>query len=194
MERQELRLMLRDLESDSIERKASLSDPDGIRQAICAGLSVTDDLLLRLSQMQDDGKIQPIPSITVEKLVIEDCEMAVVIVKPSLAPPIRLSGVTWIRVGPRRAIATPEEEKILAERRRSKDLPFDLHQVPSIRMQSSRPKTISSRLLWRLPGAVGLLSRKTIFNCTKIIKMVQEGSSEYGPASQRSRKSMHIAG
>ncbi len=156
MERQELCLMLRDLESDSIERKASISDPDRIRQAICAfandlpdhripgvifiganddgtcaGLSVTDDLLLRLSQMRDDGKIQPIPSITVEKLVIEDCEMAVVIVKPSLAPPIRLSGVTWIRVGPRRAIATPEEEKILAERRRSKDLPFDLHPVPS---------------------------------------------------------------
>jgi ATP-dependent DNA helicase RecG len=57
--------------------------------------------------------------------------MAVVTVKPSLAPPIRLSGVTWIRVGPRRAIATPEEEKILAERRRSRDLPYDLHPMPS---------------------------------------------------------------
>jgi ATP-dependent DNA helicase RecG len=88
MEPQELRLMLRDLESDLIERKASLSDPDRIRQAICAfandlpdhkrpgviligaddggscaGLHVTDDLLLKLSQMRDDGKIQPIPSI-----------------------------------------------------------------------------------------------------------------------------------
>ena len=156
MEPQELRLMLKYLESDLIERKASLSDPDRIRQAICAfandlpdhrrpgiifiganddgtcaGLSVTDDLLLKLSQMRDDGKIQPIPSITVEKLMINNCEMAVVIAKPSLAPPIRLSGVTWIRVGPRRAIATPEEEKILAERRRSRDLPFDLHPIPS---------------------------------------------------------------
>ena len=36
MEPQELRLMLKDLESDLIERKASLSDPDRIRQAICA--------------------------------------------------------------------------------------------------------------------------------------------------------------
>jgi ATP-dependent DNA helicase RecG len=156
MEPQELRLMLKDLESDLIERKASLSDPDRIRQAICAfandlpdhrrpgiifiganddgscaGLHVTDDLLLKLSQMRDDGKIQPIPSIIVEKIMIEGCEMAVLIAKPSLAPPIRLSGVTWIRVGPRRAIATPEEEKILAERRRSRDLPFDLHPVPS---------------------------------------------------------------
>ena len=102
MEPQELRLMLKDLESDLIERKASLSDPDRIRQAICAfandlpdhrrpgiifiganddgscaGLHVTDDLLLKLSQMRDDGKIQPIPSITVEKIMIEGCEMAV---------------------------------------------------------------------------------------------------------------------
>lgn len=156
MEKQELLLMLNDLESDLVERKASLSDPDRIRQAICAfandlpdhrrpgiifvganddgscaGLSVTDDLLLKLSQMRDDGKIQPIPSITVEKSNIDGCEMAVLSVNPSLAPPIRVSGVTWIRVGPRRAIATPEEEKMLAERRRSRDLPFDLHPVPS---------------------------------------------------------------
>lgn len=57
--------------------------------------------------------------------------MAVIEVKPSLAPPVRLNGVTWIRVGPRRAIATPEEEKRLSERRRSGDLPFDLHPVSS---------------------------------------------------------------
>ena len=157
MDLQELLFMLNDLESDLVERKASLSNPDRIRQAICAfandlpdhrrpgvifvgandngscsGLPVTDELLLQLSHMRDDGKIQPIPSITVEKKVIEGCEIAVVIVKPSLAPPIRLSGVTWIWVGPRRAIATPEEEKILAERRRSRDLPYDLHPLSSV--------------------------------------------------------------
>ena len=156
MDQQELLFMLKDLESDLVERKASLSNPDRIRQAICAfandlpdhrrpgvifiganddgtcaSLSVTDELLLQLSHMRDDGKIQPIPSITVEKRVIDGCETAVVAVKPSLAPPVRLSGVTWIRVGPRRAIATPEEEKILAERRRSRDLPYDLHPMPS---------------------------------------------------------------
>lgn len=160
MDQQELHLMLIDLESDLIERKASLSDPDRVRQAICAyandlpdhrkpgvifiganddgscaGLTVTDELLLRLSHMRDDGKIQPIPSITVGKNVINKCEMAVIVVKPSLAPPIRFNGVTWIRVGPRRAIATPEEEKILSERRRSRDLPFDLQPVPSARVE-----------------------------------------------------------
>lgn len=156
MNQQELRLMLKDLESDLVERKASMSNPDRIRQAICAyandlpdhrkpgviiiganddgscaGLTVTDELLLQLAQMRDDGKIQPIPSIAVEKNVIDGCEMVVVVVNPSLAPPIRLDGVTWIRVGPRRAIATQEEEKCLAERRRSRDLPFDLQPVPS---------------------------------------------------------------
>lgn len=160
MDQQELHLMLIDLESDLIERKASLSDPDRVRQAICAyandlpdhrkpgvifiganddgscaGLTVTDELLLRLSHMRDDGKIQPIPSITVGKNVINKCEMAVIVVEPSLAPPIRFNGVTWIRVGPRRAIATPEEEKILSERRRSRDLPFDLQPVPSARVE-----------------------------------------------------------
>ena len=160
MDQQELHLMLIDLESDLIERKASLSDPDRVRQAICAyandlpdhrkpgvifiganddgscaGLTVTDELLLRLSHMRDDGKIQPIPSITVGKNVINKCEMAVIVVKPSLAPPIRFNGITWIRVGPRRAIATPEEEKILSERRRSRDLPFDLQPVPSARVE-----------------------------------------------------------
>mgnify|MGYP003602040507 CR=1 FL=1 len=160
MDQQELRLLLIDVESDLIERKASLSDPDRVRQAICAyandlpdhrkpgvifiganndgscaGLTVTDELLLRLSHMRDDGKIQPFPSITVGKKVINKCEMAVIVVKPSLAPPIRFNGVTWIRVGPRRAIATPEEEKILSERRRSRDLPFDLQPVPSARVE-----------------------------------------------------------
>jgi len=160
MDQQELRLLLIDIESDLIERKASLSDPDRVRQAICAyandlpdhrkpgvifiganndgscaGLTVTDELLLRLSRMRDDGKIQPFPSITVGKKVINKCEMAVIVVKPSLAPPIRFNGVTWIRVGPRRAIATPEEEKILSERRRSRDLPFDLQPVPSARVE-----------------------------------------------------------
>ena len=160
MDQQELRLLLIDIESDLIERKASLSDPDRVRQAICAyandlpdhrkpgvifiganddgscaGLTVTDELLLRLSHMRDDGKIQPIPSITVGKNVINKCEMAVIVVKPSLAPPIRFNGITWIRVGPRRAIATPEEEKILSERRRSRDLPFDLQPVPSARVE-----------------------------------------------------------
>ena len=36
MDVQELRDLLRDIESDLVERKASLSEKDKIRQAICA--------------------------------------------------------------------------------------------------------------------------------------------------------------
>ncbi|MDD4650758.1 MAG: ATP-binding protein [Methanothrix sp.] len=69
--------------------------------------------------------------LRLKKKIINKCEMVAIAVNPSIAPPIRFNGVTWIRVGPRRAIATSEEEKILSERRRSRDLPFDLQPVPS---------------------------------------------------------------
>jgi ATP-dependent DNA helicase RecG len=156
MDDQELEALLRDLESDRTERKESLAQSDRIRQAICAfandlpahgrpgvvfvgarddgscaGLSITDQLLLMLASMRSDGNIQPFPSLVVQKRTLDGCQMAVVIVEPSAYPPIRVRGVTWIRVGPRRDIATPEEERRLSERRRGRDLPFDIHSLPS---------------------------------------------------------------
>lgn len=152
----ELERFLRDPESDRVERKRSLADPDDVRQAICAfandlpdyrlpgvvflgvnndgtcaEAAVTDGSLLQLSQMRDDGAISPIPSMTVARRTLLGCDVAVVVVQPSTAPPVRLRGRTWIRVGPRRAVATPEEERRLAERRRHGDLPFDLQPVPA---------------------------------------------------------------
>jgi ATP-dependent DNA helicase RecG len=44
---------------------------------------------------------------------------------PALDPPVRYYGQVWVRVGPTRAIATRDEERVLAERRRSADLAFD---------------------------------------------------------------------
>jgi ATP-dependent DNA helicase RecG len=151
MKDNELSSLLKDLESDSAERKESLSHPDRIREAICAfandlpgnqkpgvifigvkddgscaNLTVDDKLLLDLAKMRDDGAIQPFPSMEVKKKTLNGCKMAVVIVQPSLAPPIRFKGRTWVRVGPRRAIATPEEELRLTEKRRSLNLPYDL--------------------------------------------------------------------
>ncbi len=154
MDDRELAALLGDLESDRVERKESLSEPDRIREAVCAfandlpdhrkdgvvfigarddgtcaGLPIYDDLLLRLAHMRDDGAIHPLPSMVVQKRVIDDCALAVVIVAPSDAPPVRFRGRTWIRVGPRRALASPEEERRLVERRRGRDLPFDLQPV-----------------------------------------------------------------
>ena len=152
----ELETLLNDLESDRVERKESTADAGRIRQAICAfandmpghaqpgvifvgakddgscaNLSVTDELLRQLADMRSDGNILPLPTISVQKKSLLGCEMAVVIVEPSLYPPVRYNGRIWIRVGPRRATASAEEERRLAERRRAADLPFDLHPLAS---------------------------------------------------------------
>jgi ATP-dependent DNA helicase RecG len=151
MDDQELAILLEDLESDRIERKASTSDGKKIRQAICAfandlanhqkpgvlfvgvnddgscaNLVIDDALLLNLAGIRSEGKILPFPVLQVNKRTINNCELAVVIVEPSDAPPVRFEGRTYIRVGPRRATATPEEERRLNEKRRARDLPFDL--------------------------------------------------------------------
>lgn len=151
MDDQALAALLGDLESDRVERKASISDGKKIRQAICAfandlpnhkeagvlfvginddgtcaNLPITDDLLLSLSNIRSEGKILPFPVLQVNKRILDGCELAVVIVEPSDAPPVRFDGRTYIRVGPRRATATPEEERRLNEKRRARDLPFDL--------------------------------------------------------------------
>ncbi len=139
-----------DLESDRAERKEGTSDGDKIRQAICAfandiaghrqpgvffagvndagvptGIQVTDALLLYLGGIRSEGRILPIPSISVERRVLKGKEVAVMIVHPSFAPPVRFDGRVWIRIGPRRAIASIDDERRLAERRMSMDLPYD---------------------------------------------------------------------
>jgi ATP-dependent DNA helicase RecG len=150
----ELLALLQDLESDRVERKEALSDPDKVREALCAyandlpghgrpgivfvgarddgscaGLQITDELLLRLSQMRDEGIILPQPAMVVQKRTLGGCDLAVVQVMPSAAPPVRLRGRVRVRVGPRRGTASPDEERILSEKRRGRDLPFDIQPV-----------------------------------------------------------------
>jgi ATP-dependent DNA helicase RecG len=57
--------------------------------------------------------------------------MAVVTVRPSDTPPVRYKGRIWIRIGPRKSVATPQEERILNEKRRYRDIPFDVQPIPS---------------------------------------------------------------
>ena len=145
-------------EVDRVEFKESLSSStaEQIREAICAfannlprhekpgfvfvgvmddktiaGLPVTGELLLQLAHMKTDGNIVPPPSLTVEKYVLQDKEIAVVTVQPSDSPPVRYKGAIHIRTGPRRGIATAQDERILNEKRRYGNLPFDLHPIPT---------------------------------------------------------------
>ena len=145
-------------EADCVEFKESLSGsaPKEVREAICAfandlpnyekpgfvfigvrkdrtivGLSVTDELLRQLADMKTDGNIVPPPSLTVEKRLLQGEEVAVVKVEPSDSPPVQCRGTIHIRIGPRRGIATKQDERILTEKRRHKDIPFDIQPIPT---------------------------------------------------------------
>ena len=150
--------IIEDGESDRVEFKESLSGsaPQKIREAICAfandlprhekpgfvfvgvredktivGLPVTDQLLRQLADMKTDGNIVPPPSLTVERRVLKGKEVAVVKVEPTDSPPVRFKGIISIRIGPRRGMATAQDERILNEKRRHKDAPFDIQPIPT---------------------------------------------------------------
>ena len=145
-------------ESTRVEFKESLggSAPRMIREAVCAfandlpddrrpgvvfvgvrddgtstGLTVSDGMLIRLANMKTDGNIVPPPSITVRKLLLPGGEVAAVTVQPSDSPPVRYQGRIHVRIGPRRSIATAQDERVLNEKRRYRDIPFDIQPIPS---------------------------------------------------------------
>lgn len=84
-----------------------------------SGLKVTDTLSKKIAAIRSDGNILPLPLMTVEKKTMEGGDLLVVEVKPSLFPPVKYRGRTFIRIGPRRDIATETEERVLIERRTS---------------------------------------------------------------------------
>lgn len=133
-----------------IERTVSTGDMDKFQEAICAfandmpgsrqkgylligvkdngdiaGLQVTDTLMKRISGIRSDGNILPLPMMTTEKVTTEQGDVLVVEVTPSFDTPVRYRGRTFIRIGPRRDIATVDEERILSERCASSLPTFD---------------------------------------------------------------------
>jgi len=154
-----LEAMLVDLESDRVERKESFKGnaPQTVREAVCAfandlaghgqpgvvfigardngaaaeGFTVTDELLRQLADIKTDGNIAPPPSLLVEKRRLASADFAVITVWPCDTPPARYKGRVHVRWGPRRGLATAQDERILNERRRHRDKPFDVQPVPS---------------------------------------------------------------
>ena len=139
-----LRELLVSTETSRVERTVSTGNMDKFQEAICAfsndlsgsgmngyliigayddgrpsGLNVTDELFQKIAAIRSDGNVLPLPLMTVEKMVVDGNELLVVEVKPSLFPPVKYRGRTFIRIGPRRDIATEAEERILIERRAS---------------------------------------------------------------------------
>lgn len=153
----QLEIMMADLESDRVERKESFKGnaPQTVREAVCAfandlaghgepgvvmigvrddgspvpGFTVSDELLRSLADIKTDGNIVPPPSLLVEKRILRGSEVAVITIWPCDTPPVRYKGRIHVRWGPRRGLATAQDERILNERRRHRDRPFDVQPV-----------------------------------------------------------------
>ncbi len=151
MEIQHIQQLLHSDESYRIERTVTISNKDKLQEAICsfandlsgsglkgylligvkddgtvAGITIDDKIMKEISALRSTGNILPLPIMHTEKVSLPDGDILVVEVTPSYFPPVRYRGRTFIRIGPRKDIATPEEERLLAERS-AQSLPnFDL--------------------------------------------------------------------
>jgi ATP-dependent DNA helicase RecG len=148
--KKELKKLIKSGENYRIERTDSTSNTDKFCQAICAfsndlpncglpgylligvsdegkisGLKVSDDLLKNISAIRSDGNILPLPLMSVDKVSFPEGDVLVVEVKPSLFPPVRYRGRVWVRIGPRKDIASESEERVLVERRTATISTFD---------------------------------------------------------------------
>lgn len=148
--KEEIYKLLHSTETYRIERTVSTGDMDKFQEAICAfsndlpnsrkkgyliigayddgrlsGLKVDDNLMKKIAGIRSDGNILPLPIMSVDKYEYENGDLLVAEVSPSLLPPIRYRGRTFIRIGPRRDIATEAEERILLERRAAYMATFD---------------------------------------------------------------------
>ena len=146
----EIQELLHSTETYRVERTTSTGDMDKFQEAICAfandlpnsrkngylilgafdngelsGLKVTDDLLKKIAAIRSNGNLLPIPVMSVDRFQFPEGDLLVAEVSPSDLPPVRYRGRTFIRIGPRRDIATEAEERILAERRMSFMATFD---------------------------------------------------------------------
>ncbi len=140
--KQEVLELLNSTETYRIERTVSTGDMDKFQEAVCAfandlpnsrqkgyliigaqdngrlsGLRVDDSLLKKIASIRSNGNILPLPVMSVERFEYPEGDLLVAEVSPSLVPPVRYRGRTFVRIGPRRDIATEAEERILFERR-----------------------------------------------------------------------------
>lgn len=153
---EELRRLLAGGESDRVEFKRSLDGdvPRKLRETVCAfandlggtgrpgvvfvgvddrgapvGAAIDDRMLLNLAALRTEGTVVPPPSTAVFKRVLDGRDVAILVVAPSDAPPVSYMGRIHVRCGPRNGVATRQDERILNERRRFGDRPFDARPV-----------------------------------------------------------------
>lgn len=140
-------------ERDDVEWKRDAEDRDLLRKAVCAlandlpergrghllvgvqndgaptGLTVDDELILRVTNIRDEARVLPRPVMVVERATFAAADCVHVIVDAARMRPVRFDGVVWVRVGTSTRRASREEEILLAERSRAGDLTFDQRPV-----------------------------------------------------------------
>lgn len=89
------------------------------------GVDTSDTALRALTDLRDDGRILDRPSLTVQAAQYQGHSVIHIHVEASAALPVRFEGVVWVRPGPTTRKASREDERVLAERRRAQDGPFD---------------------------------------------------------------------
>jgi ATP-dependent DNA helicase RecG len=153
----ELKKIIHEPESHWIERKESFSAKDKICQTVCAfandianagksgvvwlgikndgsivGVEANDDLLLKIDQIKSEGAIQPLPSLTIRTIHVEEKTVVAIVVSPSSLPPVRYSGRLWVRMSASTHQGNAEDERLLNERRRTKaGRSFDSEAIPT---------------------------------------------------------------
>ena len=145
----QLRTLLNNIEDDNVERTISMTNMDKFGEAICAfandlpnhrqpgyliiganddgslaNLNITDQFLQTLSDFTN-GRILPIPVISVSRYELNGSALAIVEVLPAAQPPVRYKGKVHVRIGPRKSVANEAEERILVAKRTSNARTFD---------------------------------------------------------------------
>ena len=145
----QLRTLLNNIEDDNVERTISMTNMDKFGEAICAfandlpnhrqpgyliiganddgslaNLNITDQFLQTLSDFTN-GRILPIPVISVSRYELNGSALAIVEVLPAAQPPVRYKSKVHVRIGPRKSVANEAEERILVAKHTSNARTFD---------------------------------------------------------------------
>jgi ATP-dependent DNA helicase RecG len=148
---EELRDLLRNPENPRIEKSISLTNFDKFGEAICAfgndlpnfrlpgylllgvkdggtltNIRIEEKTIQAILDFKTNGNIVPPPALIVEQFNLDGSDVLVVEVQPSIQPPVRYKGATYVRNGPRKGRANDQEERMLSEKRSSFAKTFDL--------------------------------------------------------------------
>ncbi|MEU4763510.1 ATP-binding protein [Actinosynnema sp. NPDC023794] len=150
------------------------------------GTDVSDRALLAFTDMRDNGKIIDRPSVVVDRAKFQGKDVVHIRVTASSTPPVRLDGIAWVRPGPTTRRATRDAERVLSERRRSNEGPFDTRTVHGTTLDdldlTPRRAQAHVRLAFRRR-----CDRQHAVICSKVLPGLQE-------TGRRSRETTRQAG